>query len=252
MRIFISYKREGGIDIAARVRDYFTQKGYEVFYDINSMQIGNFEDQIEKSIQSCDYFILIVTSGALESVWVQKEIRTELQKENPHIIPVMMPDFVSPSNLPEDISKVLSFHGITYSAVLFDQVMDKLYELMSESGLSYKTILDEILNLLGQTIDLMEVLYVNDGKILERFNKMSELYEKLAFLSYGIKDKYEDLYKQITVSQEFWKAFVERYERYKEEQTAENRQAISNAIVAFAGNNMASYQTALNARQKIK
>lgn len=56
--MFISYRRDTGIDIAARVKDFFVSKGLNVFYDITSMQLGEFDKQIIQHINSSDYFVL--------------------------------------------------------------------------------------------------------------------------------------------------------------------------------------------------
>ena len=85
--MFISYRRDTGIDIAARVKDFFVSKGLNVFYDITSMQLGEFDKQIIQHINSSDYFVLILSPNALDSCcnetdWVLRREKYEFRREN--------------------------------------------------------------------------------------------------------------------------------------------------------------------------
>ena len=137
--MFISYRRDTGIDIAARVKDFFVSKGLNVFYDITSMQLEEFDKQIIQHINSSDYFVLILSPNALdrccnETDWVRKEIECALNNNKIQIIPLILPQFKFPQNLPDSLEKIKVLHGIEYNAVLFDMVMDKLFNFISENN----------------------------------------------------------------------------------------------------------------------
>lgn len=138
-RVFISYRRDYGIDVAGRVKDYFLSKGFSVFYDVTSMRLGEFDKQIVQHINTCDYFVLILSQNALdrcadERDWVRKEIECALKNENIKIIPLILPQFQFPDNLPDSLEKIRYCHGVEYNAVLFESVMNKLYDLIKNDG----------------------------------------------------------------------------------------------------------------------
>lgn len=137
-KIFISYRRETGIDIAARVKDFFSSKGFNVFYDITSMELGEFDKQICQNINASDYFIVILSPNALDRCfddndWVRKEIEIALNNEKIKIIPLILPQFKYPKNLPASVEKIKLYHGVQYDAVLFELVMDKLVSLIDNT-----------------------------------------------------------------------------------------------------------------------
>ena len=188
MKIFISYKRDSGIDIAARVKDFFVAKGNSVFYDVASMRIGDFEKQIENNIAESDCFLLLLTPGALESDWVQKEIRCAFKNPKINIVPLFVPSFTVPQNLPKDIAAVLHYHGITYNALLFDQVMMKLNELLA-GGEQSKTKFElrtQLNNLYSTCIDYKNALNCGDNK--KYHTSLSSLVQQLQNL-YGFYEK---------------------------------------------------------------
>lgn len=157
--IFISYRRDTGVDIAARVKDFFTAKGYNVFYDISSMRLGEFDKQIFRQIGECDYFILILSENALDRCgdkndWVRREIECALNIPNIQIIPLMLPKFEFPDDLPPELEKIKHYQGVQYNAILFDLVMNKLAELID--GKSEKNSTD---NVKSEFSDLLNQLY---------------------------------------------------------------------------------------------
>ena len=57
-QIFISYRRDGGLDTAKALCENLTEK-YEVFFDMNSLRNGRFEEAIEKAITEIAYMMII-------------------------------------------------------------------------------------------------------------------------------------------------------------------------------------------------
>ena len=41
-QIFISYRREGGAELAGRITDQLKSLGYKVFFDVETMRSGKF------------------------------------------------------------------------------------------------------------------------------------------------------------------------------------------------------------------
>lgn len=133
--IFISYRRQGGEFPGMMIRDALVRRGYDVFFDVESMHQGAFSDQIRTAIKNCSDFLLILSPGTLdrccnENDWVRYEIEYAIQCGK-QIIPVMTSDFTWPEQLPESIVAVKYSHGIVVQGALFDAALTKLEFLMN-------------------------------------------------------------------------------------------------------------------------
>jgi hypothetical protein len=131
-QIFISYRRDGGDSLAGRIDDRLTRRGYKIFFDVETMRSGVFNEQIYHAIDECQDVLLILPPFALdrcvnEDDWVRKEIAYAIQKEK-NIVPIMMRGFEFPKVLPEEIDKIRMMQGITASTEYFDAVIDKIEE----------------------------------------------------------------------------------------------------------------------------
>lgn len=108
--IFISYRRKGaGAGVAGELQAKLTNRGYNVFLDVDEIVSGTFPEQIDHAIRESSDFLLILSSGMLdrcvdENDWVRHEIMLaeELKK---NIIGVALPGFIMPEaeELPEPL-----------------------------------------------------------------------------------------------------------------------------------------------------
>ena len=130
--VFISYRRDGGVDDARLVQQALKNRGFACFFDYSSIRSGKFNEAIDGAIRDADNFVLIVTDGAFdrcadEDDWVRREIRQALAcKKN--IVPVV-PDgntFAFPENLPEDLAELknLQLKKLAKDS-LFEESVDK-------------------------------------------------------------------------------------------------------------------------------
>ena len=129
-QIFISYRRDGGADLAGRISDRLTALGYSVFLDVESMRSGKFNDQLYRAIEACNDFLLILPPNGLDRCtnpedWVRLEIAHAL-KCNRNIVPILARGFAFPETLPGDIDDIRHMDGIRASIDYFDAVMDKI------------------------------------------------------------------------------------------------------------------------------
>lgn len=80
MKIFVSYSTADGGEFAEKIHKYFRANSHEVFTDVDFIKPGDtWSRTIEEKISSCDYFIVILTFAALDSVGIKKEV---LQAQN--------------------------------------------------------------------------------------------------------------------------------------------------------------------------
>jgi len=128
--IFISYRRDGGDMTAMYIYQALKERGYNVFYDLEVLRAGKFNDALLENIRACKDFVLILSPHALdrcgdENDWVRKEIAEALrQKKN--IIPVMLNGFVFPEQLPEEIDDVRYQNGLTATTEYFMESVNRL------------------------------------------------------------------------------------------------------------------------------
>ncbi|MBO5779419.1 MAG: leucine-rich repeat protein [Clostridia bacterium] len=131
-QIFISYRRMGGDVTAKLICESLKSHGYTVFYDHDSIHGGYFVERIISSIEGCDDFLLILPEGGLdrcvnEKDYVRQEIAHALKcKKN--IIPLLLPGFTFPENLPEDIAVISGIHGVKFVMDYYDAMIIQITE----------------------------------------------------------------------------------------------------------------------------
>lgn len=149
--IFISYRREGGFEVAKHIKDLLTRDGYSVSFDMDNLMNGDFNKELLKRIAECEDFILIldanVFKGTLEGREKQKDwLRMELSEalsQDKNVIPVMLDGFTEfPEGLPQDIADVRYKNGPKYSKEYFDTFYDRLKHFIKEVPTDDITITD--------------------------------------------------------------------------------------------------------------
>lgn len=134
-QIFISYRREGGDDLAGRISDNLKAMGYSVFFDVEAMVAGHFNDQILNALDKCRDVLVILPQNALDRCsdpedWVRREIEYAIEKGK-NIIPVMMRGFSFPKSLPEKMAELSTFEGVDVpSGGYFNAMMERIVSLL--------------------------------------------------------------------------------------------------------------------------
>ncbi len=143
--IFISYRRATGADDARLLQQALKARGYDVFFDYDSLRDGKFDENILKAIDEASVFILMLTRESLDRCaidgdWVKCEIEHALAGKK-KIIPVKPIDLVWewPSSLPENLRSIkteqISFMEKT---TLFEESIDKIVEARFPDSLKKK------------------------------------------------------------------------------------------------------------------
>ena len=136
-KIFVSYRREGGQELARLILDHLNFRGYDVFLDTESLGGGTFNTKLLQRIRESSDFVLILTPGALDrcvnkSDWVRKELACAL-KNGVNVVPVFAKGFTfeSAGPLPEDIKDVADYNGPTVNYEYFNAFIDKLEDFLT-------------------------------------------------------------------------------------------------------------------------
>jgi dipeptidyl aminopeptidase/acylaminoacyl peptidase len=111
--LFISYRRDPSEDLARLLYEHLEKRGFNVFYDFESLNDGRFDKAIEAKISKSDYFLIILAPGTLDSPWVRQEIATALQHEKT-IIPLFTRDFDFPQESMGEIEDLRFYNGVRY------------------------------------------------------------------------------------------------------------------------------------------
>lgn len=134
--VFISYRRKGGDSLGLLISDRLSEQyGYNVFYDVETMRAGNFNEQIYNVIDECSEVVVILPPNALdrcekENDWLRLEIEYAIAKRK-NIIPIMMRGFTWPEKLPDSMKDFPLYNGITASMDYFDASIEKLVNLFT-------------------------------------------------------------------------------------------------------------------------
>ncbi len=87
--VFISYGRRHSLGFARKLYNNLTDKGYDVWFDMNDIPLGvDFQQQIDDGIKKADNFIYIISPHSVKSVYCLKEVILAL-KYNKRIIPLL-------------------------------------------------------------------------------------------------------------------------------------------------------------------
>src|SRR3990172_111433 len=101
--VFISYRRSISKYAAKVIFDHLRASGFDVFYDIRSIDSGDFEDTILANINARTHFLVLLTPEALRRCvradgtpdpddWLRREIEYAIRTQR-NVVPILMDNF---------------------------------------------------------------------------------------------------------------------------------------------------------------
>jgi hypothetical protein len=136
--VFISYRREGALDLAGRLNDRFTQLNITSFFDVEVMKEGKFNEQLYHWIDATANFILILPPHAMDRCsdpedWLRKEIKAALNENpRPNIVPIFLNGFTFPHDLPDDIQEIAIYEALNFISADFEDSFNKLMRKLKD------------------------------------------------------------------------------------------------------------------------
>ena len=133
--IFISYRREGGYGMARLLYERFDALNLEVFFDVEKLKSGHFDTKLYESIEEAENFLLMLSPGAMdrccesEDDWVRLEVEHAIAK-NKNIIPIMMPGFTWPENLPDSMKSLPGYNDVRIVHEYFEAAVTKILNML--------------------------------------------------------------------------------------------------------------------------
>lgn len=137
--VFVSYRRDGGEALACLMSERLKQREYSVFYDVESLRSGKFNEKIFQVIDDCTDVIVVLPEKGLDRCkndddWVRKEVAYAINAKK-NIIPIMMRNFEFPKDLPEDIDELRNFNAISANMEYFEASFSKLLSMLQSSNM---------------------------------------------------------------------------------------------------------------------
>ena len=113
--IFISYRRDA-FESANLFATRLKALGYRVFFDIETMNAGKFNEQLLDVISRCKDFILVLSPNAIdrceeEGDWVRREVICAMEHKK-NIIPIMLSGFVWPAEMPKGMEELCNYQAL--------------------------------------------------------------------------------------------------------------------------------------------
>lgn len=163
--IFISYRRTS-FDTANLIATRLKAAGYSVFFDLESLRSGKFNEQLFEVIDNCRDFIVVLPLNALDRCvnnddWVRLEVCHAMQG-NKNIIPVMLNGFTWPNPMPKGMEELCNYQAISASPIeYFDMAMEKLQRqyLQSKPHIQARKLAKHIALSLGALLAVAAILW---------------------------------------------------------------------------------------------
>lgn len=134
--VFISYRRVG-FESANLISTKLKSMGYSVFFDMESLRSGKFNDQLYNVIDQCSDFVVVLPSDGLDRCsnedgtpnmedWVRQEVTYAMLK-NKNIVPVLLNGFEWPNPMPSGLEELKNYQAVTANSnEYFDMSMQRL------------------------------------------------------------------------------------------------------------------------------
>ncbi len=133
--VFISYRRDGGFEMARLIYEHLKSIGLNPFFDLEELRSGQFNVKLYKAIEESANFLLVLPPKSLDRCvnqddWLRLEIEHAISKEK-NIIPLMMNGFDWPENLPSSIARLQFYNGVKMSREYFDATISRLFNMLN-------------------------------------------------------------------------------------------------------------------------
>ncbi len=132
--VFICYRRESGAAEARLIREKLVQKNWRVFLDVTDLKKGYFDEALLTRIAETPNFMVVLSPNSLDRCvdrrdWLRQEI-AQAVKTGRNIIPVLMPGFNFPPDMPPDIRDLPRHQGLDYSHRYFDTMIGEIEQAL--------------------------------------------------------------------------------------------------------------------------
>lgn len=222
--VFVSYRRSS-FESANLIAEKMRSKGFSVFFDVETLRSGKFNEQLYDVIDNCNDFILVLPPNALdkchnEEDWVRRELIRAMQAKK-NIVPVQLAGFEWPSPMPQGLEELPNYQAIIAGEQeFFDMSMDRLASyLKSKPRKNLRSLIYKLLAIMSTIVILaslsLAVLFQASKPICK--DVASNVTSGMSILNV--------LYSKTKSIVSHWEDFIARYESARNEE--ERTKAIS-------------------------
>ena len=134
--VFISYRRESGGTVAQALRANLRLRQLRVFLDVSDLKRGRFDETLLQRIAETPNFIVILSPNSLDRCrdqgdWLRQEIVQALNTGS-NIIPILMPKFEFPQDLPEEMRTLPRQQAVKYDHEYFEDMVERIFLRVEE------------------------------------------------------------------------------------------------------------------------
>jgi hypothetical protein len=90
-QVFLSYAREDAPE-ADRLAARLEAEGFSVYLDRSRIRAGEFGEQLERAIATCDVFLVLLSAASVRSTYVGRELYVAADDYERPILPVLLED----------------------------------------------------------------------------------------------------------------------------------------------------------------
>lgn len=199
--VFISYRRDGGFEMARLLYEHLKSVGLNPFFDLEELRSGPFNVKLYKAIEDSANFLLVLPPKSLdrcqsEDDWLRLEIEHAIEKDK-NIVPLMMSSFDWPESLPKSIERLPYYNAVKMSREYFDAAISRLFSMLKGVKFENGVLIKES----GQVQRTQNTYFVYEDKKERRrlkiqqelmrdfdaapYNKIKSGYDKLKILDLG-------------------------------------------------------------------
>ena len=132
VRIFISYARKDGLEIAQELANQLRAREHKVFLDLHSMRAGTkWRPELSRRIRWADLVVVVVTEGSNDSDHVYQEV-SEAEQNSKTIIPIQVNDTPLPVHL-RGTWQAVKLENDNYDAIILE-IQSTLISLKSRNN----------------------------------------------------------------------------------------------------------------------
>ena len=120
--IFISYSRNNK-DFALELANELRASGFNIWFDLLDIPTGSrWDDEIERALEQCEIFMVILTPSSITSDNVKDEIGYAIDS-NKRILPILLKD----ANVPLRLRR---FQYVDFTDISYNEGIDRAKELL--------------------------------------------------------------------------------------------------------------------------
>lgn len=208
--VFISYRRTG-FETANLIAEKLRSMGYSVFFDVETMRGGKFNEQLFSVIDKCKDFVLVLPENALDRCadkddWVRKEVTYAMLKGK-NIVPVMLSGFTWPDPMPGGMEELQFYQAVTANdRETFDYSMQRLASFLQSSRRN-KRLIVKVLAIIVAAAAILTMLF-----FMLRVLGRSQC-EHVASYWTGCTECIHEEYDDVKDLHKEWNAYVSRRNR---------------------------------------